>query len=140
MQRIEHLFDLYPWVDVVEADLGEGLAAQTDGRTVWVDRDLRGPAKICAVCHELMHIAVGWLPPDWMPHRAYWLAKVERLVERWTAALLVPAGALTAAASRVGIGPAAAELLCVDEATLAHRLRDLSPRERAELAAAVAAR
>lgn len=118
------LRDHHPDVELVLADLPDGVDGWTDGRTVWIDRRLSQTQRRCALAHELQHLRRGILPADPAEERicdelaARQLIALDDLIDgfRWTL-------------DRDGL----AAHLWVDDRTLEVRLNALDPIEVAEL-------
>lgn len=59
--------------------LPEGVAGITDGRTIWLNKNLTPAGRRCTLAHELIHIERG-IPPEWAEAKEE--IKVDKIASR----------------------------------------------------------
>lgn len=133
MHRIERLFDVFPWVRVIERRL-HGSHGCTNGHIIAVDDRLTPASRISTIAHELAHQITGTWPVPGTPEHA----RIERLTDRIAARWLIDSDELAACLAWTLIPGAVAEELHVDQHILSARLADLDHDEQTLVWAATA--
>lgn len=118
-----------PELEIVWTDVPPDKRGFTDGRTVYMPRDLLQVERRCTVLHELTHAELGVVGCD---------SPDERQVRRLVARRLIPAEELCKAARWSTHTRELADSLWVTEDVLITRLEHLHPSERAALLRATA--